>query len=502
MNGFTYTLTLQEPVLANSLSGDPNSANSLFYIPGGLVRGAAINAYDGAKDANHEDFRRLFLDGRTRFLNAYPLSENERALPTPLQYKKPKYFSGSDFSSLTLAAIQALEEAWQVNVHTQRDAELGHATEKEGAIYRYIALPAGLILEGAVLAEDEIIDTKKFQELQASLNKKTILLGKARTAGYGKVWIETTTLKLNEGGELPTAKVDSFTLTLLSPAIVRDENGQPALDISTALKARLGIKENEKLEITKTCQRAEVVGGFNRTWGLPLPQVTAIAAGSFFQIKADVEAKQLAALQETGIGERRAEGFGRVAVNLSPLPIIEKDEQWLKPISAKIAEPAKSTGLAENETAKLMVTRLTRKGLDEKVVHAAREMTAEYPKGKIPNSQLSRWRVVVRTALDKKDIKDLLKFLDESKGKTGWKKMEKARVKINGQEHPQRLTEWMEEWLKKPAKLQDVLKPQLDRFVLGENSFKIDDKLNLEYRLRLLDAVLAVMGKKNGGSND
>ena len=47
MDGFTYTLTLQEPVLANSLGGDPNSANSLFYIPGGLVRGAAINAYNG-----------------------------------------------------------------------------------------------------------------------------------------------------------------------------------------------------------------------------------------------------------------------------------------------------------------------------------------------------------------------------------------------------------------------------------------------------------------------
>ena len=153
MDGFTYTLTLQEPVLANSLGGDPNSANSLFYIPGGLVRGAAINAYNGTKDADKEDFRRLFLDGRTRFLNAYPVSGNGRAQPTPLQYKKPKYFSGSDFSSLTTDAIHAIEEAWQVNVHTQRDAEAGHATEKEGAVYRYIALPAGLILEGAVLTE-------------------------------------------------------------------------------------------------------------------------------------------------------------------------------------------------------------------------------------------------------------------------------------------------------------------------------------------------------------
>ena len=496
MDGFTYTLTLQEPVLANSLGGDPNSANSLFYIPGGLIRGAAISAYDGAKDADKEDFRRLFLDGRTRFLNAYPVSENGRALPTPLQYKKPKYFNGSDFSSIKADKIHALEEAWQVNVHTQRDAKVGHATEKEGAVYRYIALPAGLILEGAVLTETPA-DAEKIK----GLLKGNILLGKARTAGYGTVRIETKDLALNEGGELPTQKVDSFTLTLLSPAIVRDENGQPALDISTALKARLGVSS---LAFKETYQRAEVVGGFNRTWGLPLPQVTAIAAGSFFQIEADVEAKQLADLQETGIGERRAEGFGRLAVNL-PLPKIEKDKPWPDPVAAKTEEPAKlDTALAQNPTAKLMVTRLARKDLDEKVIHAARQMTADYMnkenKIAIPNSQLSRWRVVVRTALDKKDTKDLLKFLEDSKGKTGWKKMEKARVKPGGTS--QRLTEWMEEWLEKPAKLQDVLKPQSDRFMLGKNSFKMDEELNREYRLRLLDAVLAVMAKKNGGSND
>jgi CRISPR-associated protein Csx10 len=72
MNGLLYTLTLEEPVLANSLGGEPNSARSLFYIPGGLVRGAAINAYPGDKDAADDTFRRLFLDGRTRYLNAYP----------------------------------------------------------------------------------------------------------------------------------------------------------------------------------------------------------------------------------------------------------------------------------------------------------------------------------------------------------------------------------------------------------------------------------------------
>ncbi len=500
MHGFTYTLTLQEPVLANSLGGEPNSANSLFYIPGGLLRGAAIHAYAGKKDADDDTFRRLFLDGSVRFLSAYPISKNERSLPTPLKCKKPKYFSSSDFSTLTTAEVHALEESWQINVHTQRDAEAGHAKEDAGAVYRYIALPAGLILQGAVLTTDQA----DADEIEKLLKEKHILLGKARTAGYGTALITTTSLNINERGVIQSGKVDRFTLILRSPAIVRDEHGQPALDIATALKARLGVSS---LTITETYQRAEIVGGFNRTWGLPLPQVTAIAAGSFFEIEASIDADKLTDLEESGIGERRAEGFGRVTVNLTP-PEIKKDEQWLS-VEAGAKDLSESKiSLIENKTAGVMLKRLARKELDEKVIHIARLMTAGY-QGKIPNSQLSRWRIIVRSVLEKKDehnkrnIQTLKTFIEESKGKTGWKKMEKARVVINEGYHP-RLTEWMEELVKEPAKLYEALKIKPNyQLSLGEkNIFKMDEKLNLEYRLRLLDAVLAVLAKMNGGSND
>jgi len=87
MDGFIYTLTLEEPVLANSLGGEPNSANSLYYIPGGAIRGAAILAYGPDQDAAEGEFKRLFLNGETRFLNAYPLMNRKRALPAPLTWQ-------------------------------------------------------------------------------------------------------------------------------------------------------------------------------------------------------------------------------------------------------------------------------------------------------------------------------------------------------------------------------------------------------------------------------
>ena len=502
MNGFNYTLTLQEPVLANSLGGEPNSANSLYYIPGGLIRGAAISAYTGTKDAGDSDFSRLFLNGKTRFLNAYPLSEKNRtrSLPTPLKYRKPKYFSGGDLSSIKNASIDVVEELFQINIHTQRDAELGHAIENAGAVYRYIALPAGLTLQGAVLTETKA-DADTIERL---LVNQTILLGKARTAGYGRALLKIEPLNLNESGSVASGQVTHFTISLLSPAIVRDMNGQATLDISHALKTRLGV--DVTLNDKETYQHAEIVGGFNRTWGLPLPQVTAISAGSSFEVDAIVGADKLKELEETGIGERRAEGFGRVAVNM-PLPKEIKDDDWLHvdPQREDLAQSQNSAG--ENATAKLMLKRIARKDLDEKIIHTAREMTGKYVVGSVPNSQLSRWRVIVRDVLGKqdengkRDAQRLIKFRDDSKGKTGWKKMEKARVILNN-ESP-RLTEWISDLLDHSEKLYDALKIKPDyQHAIGDNTFKMNEDLNLEYRLRLMDAVLAMMAKKNGGSNE
>ncbi len=494
MNGFLYTLTLHEPVLANSLNGEPNSANSLYYIPGGLIRGAAVNAYGGTKDASDDTFRRLFLNGSARFLNAYPLAEGKKiSTPTPILYKKPKYFEGSDFSFVANDKVHALEEEWQINVHTQRDAKLGHATTDAGAVYRYIALPAGMVLQGAILTEN----AEDAKTLESLLKDKNLLLGKARTAGYGHATLDTQ--PLGDWHTFPGVSGDTFTLTLLSPVIVRDEYGQPTLNISHALQARLGVA----VKILEAYQKSDVVGGFNRTWGLPLPQVTAIAAGSHFVVNTSASTTALQALHESGLGERRAEGFGWVSIN-APLPKTVDDDHWE---TVKHFQPTQSgqPQLGNSSTAALMVKRLGKRSLDQVILHTAREMTKVYPAGKITNSQLSRWRVITRNVLDqqeekgKRDLKRLQTFMEDSKGKAGWQKMERARVQVHG-ETP-RLTEWIEDLLTKPETLAKSLVEEWQQTKLGSNTFTLTDEINVEYRLRLLDAVLAIMSKINGGSN-
>ncbi len=383
MKGLLYTLTLEEPVLANSLGGEPNSANSLFYIPGGLVRGAAINAYKGKKEASDGDFRRLFLDGCTCYLNAYPLAAGRRSLPAPFTWQVPHHPKQGQEKTIYFTREQVptnqetrnvpfgfwvqdgnkiggLEETWQVNVHTQRDAVKGRAIPDAGAVYRYIALPAGMQFQGAILTEDAA-------SINPLLNGKIIWLGKARTAGYGRAKLETFPLPegWREAGKPLETTSGGFTLTLLSPALVRDRNGQFGLEIGPALADHLGVVPG----IEESYCKPVVAGGFNRTWGLPLPQVTAIAAGSVFVVKADVTPDQLRQLEETGLGERRAEGFGRVAVNL-PLP---ETVGWEHITAEPPVGPVVQGNLGQDATAQLMLKRLLQRDLDSRVLHTARE---------------------------------------------------------------------------------------------------------------------------------
>lgn len=510
MNGFLYTLTLQEPVLAGNLGGDPNSADSRFYIPGGALRGAAIQAYGGNKDADDNAFRRLFLTGETRFLNAYPVMDGKRAMPASLSWQterkpdptKPKKIYRDltsapkgletknvpfDFWQMRNDGLASAEEQWQVNIHTQRDAQRGRATAEAGAVYRYIALPAGMQLQGMVLAEN----ASDAQALEVLLEGQTILLGKARTAGYGHVKVKTVPLPegwRETGQNLKAAQ--TVTLTLLSPTIVRDENGQYSLDITDALSARLG----KTVKVTKPIRRSEVISGYNRTWGLPLPQAIAIATGSVFEVESNASLDEWQKLESTGLGERRAEGFGCVAVNLD----MPEEIKWHK-VDLELLPLATGQIAKDDPVANRMLTRLLRRDLDEQIIHCAREATALYVGG-IPNSQLSRWRVIVRDVLETSDLARLKKFAEESKGKSGWKKMEKARITFN--DGRPRLTEWIEDLLEKPEMLdqawEEDFRPERK---LGSVQVALTPELNAEYRLRLLDTVLAILSKKSGGKN-
>ena len=109
-----------------------------------------------------------------------------------------------------------------------------------------------------------------------------------------------------------------LSITLLSDTLLRNEQGQPVADqnlIKQAVEEVLNISLPE-LKTGGIFAGSTLIGGFNRKWGLPLPQIPALAAGSVILFEdVEINSEQIQQLEAQGIGDRREDGFGRVAVN-------------------------------------------------------------------------------------------------------------------------------------------------------------------------------------------
>lgn len=524
-----YRITLLEPLLATRVAGDPNSAVSFPYVPGSTVRGAMVAAYMqemklATLDAGQEDAQRIFFDGRTRYLNAYPAASGyERMLPTPRSWftvkgeespvydfareirseidDEPRQFSGVAGGAQPFCLVTGDEVCFhapqrRVTVHTQRERAKGRATEDSGAVFQYEALAEGEIFAGYVLAEHP-----DDASLIASLLNRTLRLGGSSNSGYGRVdvtvekSIDLTKERWREvpGSATPIAPGEPFVVTLLSNTLVRDHNtGQYTTDLKPALEDALGValQTMQTPDALEKEQRSgwstEEVGGFNRTWGLPLPQAQAISAGSVFLFTAseEIDVAASTAAEWRGIGERRAEGYGRLAINW------QRQAELSKFIAKTVAVPASApelTGVAQ-EMAETMAKRMLRRELDMKLRKRLNNLTI-VPVKAISNAQLSRFRVIVRDALPTGDTGRLLVFLaDIRERRSAREQFERARVS------DQRLVRWLEERLNDPTRVwQDIGAVNLEKR-LGSNVHvrAIDDQaLAREYTIRLIDGLLA-----------
>jgi len=426
MISLKYTITTEQPLLITSLQGDPNSSVSFDYIPGSAIRGALIGLYQQKKQSTADllddpTAKRLFFSPQTRFLNGYCAIDEARCLPLPksLRSKKRAELSQGLWDSSTkqyldsdlhdksehrsfkwrfgcLDSAQALHLADSVktvlNIHTARDRQKGRATSGSGAVFRYEAIAPGQGFIGYILCE---LDTDA-AEIQSLLKQSQsfLWLGGSRSAGYGKVRIEFEAV--SDWAEYTPTKIDSSlnTITLLSDMLIRDQQGQ----YTTDLAGKLGLKPvPEYSNIAST-----IIGGFNRKWGLPLPQVPAIAMGSVFVVKGDLSQHYQTWLEQ-GIGERRNEGFGRIAINWRPqtdnqgkfTPLVIKS----KPKSADSAQPTTQPASIpsepiDNPQLNLIKERIIRQRLDQRLVTLAQ--TYSIDAGTITSTQLARLWLTAR----------------------------------------------------------------------------------------------------------
>ncbi|MCZ7664448.1 MAG: hypothetical protein M5U22_16640 [Thermoleophilia bacterium] len=309
----------------------------------------------------------MILDSSVRFLNAYPRAGGRRTLPAPvsLQFEKGKAAGAEDeisawdlaaftgdpnaddapwpevamsslaepFISLRAAQPLRVQPVRGSRIHQQRDRSRGRACKEErhgreeahGAILAFEFLDPDQEFDGLVqfrgggaLSCDALIDTVKDALAQP------LLLGRSRRAGYGGdatiAWSLVRDREVDGQGlvrsDLPDDAV--FHALLTSPYLGRNTDtgqmdpSQIEREIVAALAGRVVIVRRR--------WRFDLAGGFNRKWRLELPQALACAAGSVLVLEATapIPFADLLVVEHAGLGERRAEGFGRLAFLEAP----------------------------------------------------------------------------------------------------------------------------------------------------------------------------------------
>lgn len=510
MIALLFRITLQEPLLATSLEGDPNSATSYPFIPGSMIRGALATQYQEkhqlADMAADETARRLLFEGTTRFLNAYPLDREERrTLPVPLAWMKEKRteppttvydwsFAAEEtdleqpqrlkapFCRLMGGVVELYTPLRRFSVHTQRDRQMGRATKDSGAVFRYEALAPNQTFGAAILLDNEA-DVDILRPLLAQERQP---LGGSQSAGYGLVSIQVDEPqdKWREIDASPTdiPAGDPFTLTLLSDVLVREGNGQYATTLTEEMLADwLGVGE---VKIHNVFKQDSVIGGFNRKWGLPLPQTPVIRAGSVFVLEANelISTEAITLLELHGIGYRRTEGLGRVVFNWHG----QEHELRLERIRPEVvAEPPTHLRGESLTLAQRMARHLLQREVDGRLTDYINVLDFQ-PRGIAP-SQLARMRVIVRSAQGGRDTQRVFDWLRDLKPKSPARKQFEA-ARIRGAQ----LYKWLNERLATPSTVwAEIGLQQASVPAIGQEQADLTEELGREVTLRLVDGVLA-----------
>lgn len=500
VNVIYYQLTLLEPLLVSGIS---SNVNSYFYLPGSAMRGALVGAYMKSKeisdlDATDPEVRHLFFDGTTRYLNAYPANLfGRRMLPTPFSwtFSRGQQSIIIDRSLTTDYQLQPIQESFCWKEQDEVDLIFPHhQINVQNAGFTYLLAP-GQQLSGIILVESD-----RNVDIIVSLLKFGIsILGGGSRTGYGRVevkdievFVDTTWREIS--GNLSDILVGAeFVITLLSDAIVRHPvTGQYISDISVELTNALQLSENS-LELVNSVKCLQPVGGFNRKWGLPLPQAQAIMAGSTFVynvLSERIQRERIHHVERNGIGERRVEGFGRLAFNW------QTESELYVSLGLRdraISHTALTATFDNDPKLKYLATNVLRRILRQRLNVAMEGHVRDlviYPH--LNQSQLNKIRHLIRKALmnPEKYSDFLLDYLENEE------QAKNIRIMTKGSSESFLLVEF----LKTPELVNREFSIKNSVIRLGDikEDLNSDHYIALEYALRLIDGLLQNIRKTDG----
>lgn len=328
----TYTLEAIEDIKLAKTNAQIDSEESMDYITGSSIRGAYIYKYimkNKISDINAGEHRDKLLKGGIKFLNAYPMFEDTRSIPFPKCYFAPKQEIRCFDKSINIKMsvdkelmpgyekvrkaefVGYYDDSYKkINVSKKSNLHINKIGEKN-KLYRYEAIKKKQKFKGIIKIEQEEYAEEVFDLLSDSI----VYIGGSKGSGYGKCRIyhmieedinpeyEQFCDKYNFDGEIY--------LLALSDIIYRTDLGEYKTYIEPELIGQaLDIEDIKFIDSSIETKR---ITSFNNKWNCSTPQIVGIKAGSVFKyrINGKIYNDLLMNFMDKGIGERKADGFGR-----------------------------------------------------------------------------------------------------------------------------------------------------------------------------------------------
>ncbi len=324
----SYDLKCLENIKLSTTHNQIDFEESLDYISGSSIRGAFIYSYINKyeiDDISNSPHKEKFFTDNIVFLNAYPKVNNKRSFPLPKCFFAPKseMKTANDYLNIELGIDNNLKPLYEkvrfcefvtengeilnkVKVEKESYLHINKNTPKN-KLYRYETIKRGQTFSGIIKTIDD------YEEEIVNLLKDSIVyIGGSKGSGYGKCKIENLKV-LDKNPELDLSNLGDlkdFYLIALSDIIYLDELGKYSTIIDGKVLGLTAAKFVDSNIETK------YVSSYNNKWRQKTPTTIAIKAGSVFKYHIDepVDSNMLYETISQGIGVRRNEGFGRIAI--------------------------------------------------------------------------------------------------------------------------------------------------------------------------------------------
>lgn len=235
--------------------------------------------------------------------------------------------------------------------HAVVDDELQRPTARSGGLFMNTALAEGTLLEFEVTVPAGVA-----LDLSGVTGRRR--LGRSAKDDYGRVEIEVAAdagAPTTEPGE----QAGEMVVWLLSDLALPDEQDRPG-GVEAAVRADLAQAVGADWDAPDDGRPTALLGVSRRetwqaSWGLPRPSLLLVTRGSCLRVtlSKSLSPQQLWELEHLGVGPRRGEGLGRVAVLASDaFPVRERASVRAAgpppPAGDQCAEAAASWGCTEH----------------------------------------------------------------------------------------------------------------------------------------------------------